>query len=120
MRLDSLLRDSQSDTLAVSPFKLTSQQVAQPSLKQRDDSSQEEDPYTPSGLPEPDTWSFPYWSSVESRVDQVLQILGHSDLLHELVPVRDQRLFFFLSHQMGRHDISQRAKTHLYRYIPVN
>jgi hypothetical protein len=42
VRLDTLLGDGQSDTLAVSTLELTSEQVTEPALEQGDDTAQEE------------------------------------------------------------------------------
>ena len=83
----TLLRDRRGCTLRVSTLELSSQQISEPSFKQWDHSSHEEQPYSPSRCPETDSWSFSYWSSVEPSVDDMFQIFGHPDLLHELVLV---------------------------------
>lgn len=69
MRLDTLLRDSLCDSLRVTTFELTSEQVAEPSLEERDDTTKEEEPDAPSGSPESDSWTFADGTRVEASVD---------------------------------------------------
>ena len=89
VRLDALLCDSACNALGLPPLKLPSQQVAQPALEQRDNASQEEEPYAPHRGPETHTGAFANGTSVESIVHKVFQILAHADLPHQtvLVPV---------------------------------
>lgn len=85
MRLDSLLSHGLRHTLRISPFELPRQQVAQPPLEQRNDTPHEEQPYPPSRRPEANTRPLPNRSSVEPRVNQVLQVLAHPYLFHEAI-----------------------------------
>lgn len=87
VRLHSLLGNSLGYTLTVPTLELPSQQVTQPSFKQRDNTPHEEQPDSPSGRPETDTRTLTNRASVEPRVDDVLEILAHTDLLHKLVLV---------------------------------
>lgn len=114
VRLDSLLGDRLRDSLSVSALELPREQVVQPTLKERNDTCQdnaskvvsaafnervrvkgrgegltshEEEPNPPSRLPEADSGSLSDRTRVKPVVDQVLKILAHSDLLHELVLV---------------------------------
>ena len=104
VRLDSLLRNRLRDTLAVATLELTSKQVAQPdkthnrsacqcygassrnvpSLQQRDDATHEEQPNAPARSPEAATRTFAHRAGVEAVVDEVLEVLGHAHLPHEL------------------------------------
>lgn len=87
MRLNTLLRHRLRDTLAITTFELTSEQVPKPSLEQRNDTTHEEQPDAPPGCPEADTRALSDRSSVEAVVDEMLQVLRHTDLPHELVLV---------------------------------
>jgi len=87
VRFDTLLRDSLGDTLAVSTFELTREKIAKPSFEKRDNSTHEEQPDTPTGSPEPTTWAFTDRAGVETIIDQVLEVLRHAYLPHELVLV---------------------------------
>lgn len=85
MRLHPLLGNSLGYTLTVPTLELPSQQVTQPSFKQRDNTPHEEQPDSPSRRPETDTRTLTNRASVESRIDDMLEILAHADLLHKLV-----------------------------------
>lgn len=61
-----------------------------PSLEKRDDTTHEEQPYTPTGCPETTARALADGASVESVVNQMLEILCHSHLTHELVLVPDR------------------------------
>jgi hypothetical protein len=87
MTFDTLLGDSLGNALGLTTFELTSKQVAQPSLQERDDTAHEEEPDSPRWSPDTNTRAFADWTSVESVVDQVLEILAHSDLTHQTVLV---------------------------------
>lgn len=87
VRLDALLGDSLGDTFAVATLELTRQKVSKPALQQRSDSAHEEQPDSPSRRPEAATGSFADRSRVEAVVNQMLQVLAHSNLLHQLVLV---------------------------------
>eukprot|EP00123_Amoebidium_parasiticum_P018100 comp24100_c1_seq1/m.43517 comp24100_c1_seq1/g.43517 ORF comp24100_c1_seq1/g.43517 comp24100_c1_seq1/m.43517 type:complete len:308 (+) comp24100_c1_seq1:5498-6421(+) len=87
VRLHTLLGDRLGNALAVSPLKLTGQKVPQPALQEGDDAAQEEDPYTPTRRPEPTPWTLAHCARVEAVVDQMLQVLAHADLPHQLVLV---------------------------------
>ena len=66
-------------------FKLSGKQVSEPSLKQWDDTSQEKQPDPPSRSPEATSRAFSDWSTIESIVNKMLEILTRPDLVHELV-----------------------------------
>ena len=85
--LDPLLGDRLGHALAVPPLELPGQQVAQPPLQQRRHAAQEEEPDPPAGSPDPAAGALPDRSGVEAVVDDVLEILAHPDLLHQLVLV---------------------------------
>lgn len=76
-----------SRTLVVAPLKLTRQEVPEPALEQRHDAAQEEQPHTPPRRPHTDTRALANGPSVEPVVDDVLEILAHADLSHQLVLV---------------------------------
>lgn len=69
VRFDTLLRNRLCDSLRVTTFELTSEQIAEPSLEERNDTAKEEEPDAPSGSPESDTRTFTDWSRVEASVD---------------------------------------------------
>lgn len=92
--LDSLLGHSLGNSLGLSSLELPSKQVAKPSLKKRDDTTQEEDPNTPHGCPETTSRTLSDRSSVETVVDEMLEILAHTNLPHQtvLVPIHASKL----------------------------
>ena len=58
-----------------------------PSLQQGDDAAHEEQPDTPARRPETTTRALPYRTSVEAVVDEMLEVLGHAYLPHQLILV---------------------------------
>jgi hypothetical protein len=101
LRLHSLLRHGLCHTLAVPSLELTSKEIPEPSeykmrrtfsaskkylpsLKKRDDTAQEKEPHTPAGSPESTSRALSNRACVEAVVDQMLQVLGHANLPHEL------------------------------------
>jgi hypothetical protein len=87
VRFDTLLRDCLGNTLAVSALELTREQVTEPALQERDDSAHEEQPYPPGRGPETATRTLTNGTCVESVVDEMLQVLAGTNLVHELVLV---------------------------------
>ena len=87
VRVDALLGDRLGDALRVAALELAREEVAEPPLEERDDAAQEEEPHAPAGRPEADAGTFADGPSVEARVDDVLEVLAHTDLAHELVLV---------------------------------
>merc|ERR1719318_1736727 len=85
--LHPLLGDSFGHPLAMPALKLPGQKISQPSLQERSHSSHEEEPDSPPRSPEPTARSFSYRPGVEPVVDDVLEVLAHPDLLHQLVLV---------------------------------
>ena len=85
--LDTLLRHSFGDALRVATFELTGQQVAQPAFKQRGDAAQEKEPHAPSWSPNAASRTLSNRTGVEAVVNEVLEILAHTDLPHQLVLV---------------------------------
>ena len=104
VRLHTLLRNGLRDTLAVTSFELTGKQVSKPrvptsdhvkvresskclpSLKKRHDTTHEEQPDPPARCPETNTRSLADRTSIEAVVDEMLEVLGHTNLPHELSP----------------------------------
>lgn len=68
-------------------LELPRQQIAQPSLQQWGDAAHEEQPHTPTRRPETAAGALAHRPGVESVVDQVLQVLAHANLPHQLVLV---------------------------------
>mmetsp|Transcript_31758 Transcript_31758/g.36107 ORF Transcript_31758/g.36107 Transcript_31758/m.36107 type:complete len:278 (-) Transcript_31758:415-1248(-) len=85
LRFHTLLCDGLGDSLAMSTFELTCQKIAKPSFQQRNDTSEEEKPDSPTGCPETTTWSLSDRTGIESIVNQMLKIFAHSDLSHQSV-----------------------------------
>mmetsp|Transcript_14739 Transcript_14739/g.38930 ORF Transcript_14739/g.38930 Transcript_14739/m.38930 type:complete len:664 (+) Transcript_14739:435-2426(+) len=92
--LHALLRDGLRYTLGHAALELPRQQVAQPTLQQRHNTAEEEEPHTPAWCPEATAGALADGARVESVVDQVLQVLAHADLPHQtvLVPVHTGQL----------------------------
>lgn len=111
VRLDTLLRDRLRDTLTVTTLELTREQVAEPTLEERDDATHEEQPYTPAGCPETDTRALANRTRVEAVVDEVLEILRHPNLPHQL------RAGVSI---ISQHNTMHSLTLYLYRYIPVS
>lgn len=55
-----------------------------PSFQQGYNTTHEKQPHSPTWSPETASWSFPDWPSVETIVDQMFQIFGHTNLSHKL------------------------------------
>ncbi|CAN8015572.1 unnamed protein product, partial [Ixodes persulcatus] len=95
--LDALLGDRLGDALGVASLELPGQQVAQPALQQGGDAPHEEEPHPPAGGPDPAARALAHGAlehtrergtpPVEAVVDQVLEVLAHANLTHELVLV---------------------------------
>lgn len=75
-------------------FKLARKEISEPSLDQRDDTAQKEEPDTPARGPEAYTRPFADRTCVKAVVDEMLEVLGHANLPHEpvLVPVHPRQL----------------------------
>ena len=111
--LDALLGDREGDALGAPPFELAREQVAQPALEQGDDAAQEKEPDAPHGRPEADAGALADGARVEAPVDEVLEVLAHADLAHQLVLVAVHALFFFCkegSREKERERESERVK----------
>ena len=87
MRLYSLFGHSLRNALAMPTLELTREQVPKPSLEERDNSPHKEEPYSPSRCPETTTRPLSNRTAVKPVVDEMLQVLAGSDLVHELVLV---------------------------------
>ena len=87
VRFNTLLCDSLRNTLAMSAFELTGEQVTKPALQQRNDTAHEEQPDSPSRGPETTARSLTNGARVESVVNQMLQVLARTNLVHQLVLV---------------------------------
>jgi hypothetical protein len=85
MRFDTLFCNRLRYTLAVPAFELTGEQVAQPSFQKRDYTAHEEEPHAPAWCPETVTRTFTNGAGIEAVVNQMLQVLGHSHLSHQLI-----------------------------------
>lgn len=84
VRLNTLLRHRLGDTLRITALELTGEQVAEPALEQGHDAAHEEEPDAPAGSPEADTGTLADRTGVEPVVDQVLEVLRHAHLPHQL------------------------------------
>lgn len=69
----------------MSAFEGSCEQISKPSLKERGDASNEEEPDSPSWGPDAYSWSFSHWTGVEAIIDDMLDIFGHSNLSHDPV-----------------------------------
>ena len=85
--LDPLLGDRLGHALVLAALELPREQVAEPPLQQRHDAAQEEQPHPPHRRPEPDTRTLADGTRVEPVVDEVLEVLAHPHLSHQLVLV---------------------------------
>ncbi len=85
MGLSSLFGNNFNKPFGVSAFELSGKQISEPSFKQGNDPSQEEQPNSPCRSPDTDSRSFPHWSGVEPVVNDMLDIFGHSDLSHDSI-----------------------------------
>ena len=85
LTLDALLCDGLGRALGVPPFELPCQQVAEPPLKEGNDASYKEEPYSPAWSPKTYTRAAANLSSVEPVVYQMLEVLRHPYLPHESV-----------------------------------
>jgi hypothetical protein len=83
----SLFGDSLSNALGVASFELTGKKIAQPTFKKGHNASQEEEPHTPAWSPEATTGTFAYRSGVEAIIDEVLEVLAHTNLAHQSILV---------------------------------
>lgn len=93
VRLYALLRYSFRDTLTVATFKLTSKKIPEPTFKEGDNTTHKEEPDSPTRCPEAASGAFANRACVEAIVDQVLQVLGHAYLSHQLTRHISQRKY---------------------------
>ena len=84
VRLHALLRHSLGSAFAVAALELTREQVTEPAFEQRNDAAHEEEPDSPAWCPETNTGTLADRTRVESVVDEMLQVLTHPHLTHEL------------------------------------
>mmetsp|Transcript_3880 Transcript_3880/g.8478 ORF Transcript_3880/g.8478 Transcript_3880/m.8478 type:complete len:333 (+) Transcript_3880:5507-6505(+) len=87
VRLDTLLGHCLGDPFRRAALELAGEQVAQPALKQRYHAAQEEEPHAPAGRPEAAAGPLADRPRVEAIVDEVLEILAHTDLAHQPILV---------------------------------
>ena len=87
MRFHTLLGDGLGNALAMTTLELAREQVSEPSLKEGDDTTHEEQPNSPGGGPETATRTLTDRPRVETVVNQMLQILARTDLMHQFVLV---------------------------------
>lgn len=66
MGLNALLRNRLGNTLRVSSLEMSREQVSEPSLEQRHNTTHEEEPHAPPRCPNPDTRALAHWPCVES------------------------------------------------------
>ena len=85
--LDALLRYRFGDALGVPALKLSREQVSEPTLEERHNTTQEEEPHAPARCPEATPRALAHGTGVETVVDEVLQVLAHPDLSHQPVLV---------------------------------
>ena len=70
-------------------LELTCEQISKPALQKGDDAAQEEKPNSPAWRPKANARTLTNRAGIESVVNQMLQVLAHSNLPHQtiLVPV---------------------------------
>ena len=83
----------------------------QPSLQKWHNSAHEEEPDPPARSPESTTRALSDRACVEPVVDQMLQVLGHAHLPHELDECNIS--------EMREADTIEWPTLYLYRYMPV-
>ena len=85
MGLNTLLGDGLGNTLRITSLELTRQQVTKPAFQKWYNTAHEEKPDAPARSPETDTRTLTNRTRIEAIVDEMLQVLCHSNLPHELV-----------------------------------
>ena len=83
--LNSLFSDCFSDPLTVSSLELSSQQVTQPSLQQRDNTTQEEEPYSPAWSPDSASWTLSNWTLIKNIIIISANFVWSNDALPKAV-----------------------------------
>jgi hypothetical protein len=87
MGFNALLSDGLGNAFRITSLELTRQKIAKPAFKKWYDATHEEKPDAPTGSPETDTRTLTNGTSIEAIIDEMLQVLCHSNLPHELVLV---------------------------------
>jgi hypothetical protein len=87
LAFNPLLGHALSNSFRVPSFELPGKQVPEPSLKKGNDSTDEKQPNAPTRGPEAYSWAFANLSGIEPVVDQVFEVLSHSDLAHQAILV---------------------------------
>jgi hypothetical protein len=94
VRFGSLFGNHLDQSFGMSALKLSGKQVAEPAFKQGNNASEEKEPDSPAWGPNSDTGSFSDRSSIKPVVNNMFDILTHSDLSHNsiLVPINASKL----------------------------
>jgi hypothetical protein len=87
MGLDTLLGDSLGDALRIMSLELAREKITKPAFEKWYNATHKEEPDAPTRSPEADTRTLANGTGIEAIVDEVLQVLRHSDLPHEFVLV---------------------------------
>ena len=87
VRLHTLFGHRLGDTFRMTTFELSREEIAQPTLEQRDNTAEEKQPHAPPWSPEPDTRSFTHGTRIETVVYQMFDIFAHSHLTHQSILV---------------------------------
>lgn len=85
MGLDTLLGDGFGDALRITSLELAREKITKPAFKKWYNTTHKEKPDAPTRSPEADTRTLANGTGIEAIVDEVLQVLCHSDLPHEFV-----------------------------------
>lgn len=85
MGLCPLLCYSFRNIFRVPTFELSCLQIPEPSFHNWNNSSQEKQPDSPPGRPEPTAGPFAYWPGIESIVYHMLQVFAHPNLPHKFI-----------------------------------
>jgi hypothetical protein len=87
MRLDTLLGDGLGDALRITSLELAREKNTKPVFKKWYNATHKEEPDAPTGSPEANTRTLANGTGIEAIVDEMLQVVRHSDLPHEFVLV---------------------------------
>ena len=87
MRLDTLLGDGLGEALRIVSIELAREKITKPAFKKWYNATHKEEPDAPTRSPEVNARTLANGTGIEAIVDEMLQVLRHSDLPHEFVLV---------------------------------
>ena len=87
MRLDTLLGDGLGNALRITSLELGREKITKPAFKKWYNATHKKEPDAPTRSPEANTRTLANGTGIEAIVDEMLQVLRHSDLPHEFVLV---------------------------------